>query len=223
MSFEFEQYHPDSTFIKTVWRTRSNIGDSFISQAESHWDIVVTKQKGSSTLTLKGPETRARLAPVPSDAEFIGIQFQHGCFMPHFPVHELTNGGLNLDNATNKHFWFKGSTLEFPDFEDAELFIDRLIKTGELVKDPLIKAVLNDEPLDTSLRTVQRRFVKVMGLSSNALKQIERARQAAQLLESGNSIADVAFEMGYTDQSHLTRSLKTLTGQTPSQLRKSSD
>ena len=223
MSFEFDHYQPDSAFIKTVWRTRSSLSTTFTSQAESHWDIVVTRQKGVATLTLKGPETRARLAPVPADAEFIGIQFKHGCYMPHFPVHELTDGGINLENASNKCFWFKGSAIEFPDFENAELFIHKLSKTGALVKDSLISAVLDDEPVNTSLRTVQRRFVKVVGLSSNALKQIERARQAAQLLKTGNSIADVAFEMGYADQSHLTRSLKTLTGQTPAQLRNGLD
>ena len=223
MSFEFDLRHPNSAFIKTVWRTRSRLDTTFTSPAESHWDIVVTRQKGTSSLTLKGPETRARLAPVPSEAEFIGIQFQHGCFMPHFPVHELTNGGLTLDNATDKRFWFKGSALEFPSFEDAELFVNELIKRGELVKDPLIEAVLGNEPTDVSLRTVQRRFARVTGLSSNALNQIERARRAAQLLETGTPIPDVAFEMGYADQPHLTRSLKTLTGQTPAQLRKGFD
>lgn len=219
MSFDFDQYQPDSAFIKTVWRTRSVQAASFISQAESRWEMVVVKQQGKPTFTLKGAETRAKVAPVPADAEFVGIQFHHGCFMPHFPMHELTNGGFNLDNASDRRFWLRGSAFAFPDFEDAELFIDRLVKTGEVVKDPLVKAVLDDEPVDTSLRTVQRRFVKVMGLTPNALKQIERARQAAHLLETGNAIADVSFDMGYADQSHLTRSLKTLMGQTPAQLR----
>ena len=163
---------------------------------------------------------RARIVPVPADAEFIGIQFRHGCFMPHFPVHSITDGGLDLDNAGDKRFWLRGSALQYPGFDDAELLIERLVKAGELVRDPLVKAVLDNEPVDTSLRTVQRRFIKVMGLSANALKQIERARRAAQLLET-NSVADVSFEMGYADQSHLTRSLKTLMGQTPAQLRSS--
>lgn len=219
MSFDFDQYQPDSAFVKTVWRTRSTQASAFMSQAESHWEMVVTRQHNKSVLTLKGPETRARVAPVPAEAEFIGIQFQHGCYMPQFALHQLINGGVDLANASDKCFWLKGAALEFPAFEDAELFINRLIKRGELVKDPLVKAVIDEEPVDVSLRSLQRRFVKVTGLSANALKQIERARRAAQLLESGSPIADVSFTTGYADQSHLTRSLKALIGQTPAQLR----
>jgi methylphosphotriester-DNA--protein-cysteine methyltransferase len=55
-------------------------------------------------------------------------------------------------------------------------------------------------------------------LTHSALQQIERARQAAALLEQGLSILDVVCEAGYFDQPHLTRSLKRFIGQTPAQI-----
>ena len=219
MPFDFDQYQPDSAFIETVWRTRSDRAATFTSRAVSRWELILTKREGTVTVTLKGPETKARLAPVPLDAEFIGIQFKHGAFMPRFPVDTLTDGGLQLENATDSRFWLRGSALSLPDFDHADAFVERLARTGELVRDPLVEAALNEEPLDASLRTVQRRFLKVTGLSPKTLQQIERAQRASHLLERGASIADVVYRTGYADQPHLTRSLTRLTGQTPAQLR----
>ena len=223
MAFTFDEYCPESEFIRTVWRTRSGQAASFLSGAESHWEFVLTRRQGEATLTLKGPEAKARLAPVPSDAEFIGIQLHHGCYIPRFPVSAFTNTGVNLDAASAGRFWLKGSVLEPPSFEDADVFIDRLVRAGELVKDDLVPTVLDTRPVEVSPRTVQRRFLSVTGLSAKALQQIERARHAVTLLEAGHSVADVAFRAGYADQPHLTRSLKTFTGKTPAQFRGSAD
>jgi methylphosphotriester-DNA--protein-cysteine methyltransferase len=69
-----------------------------------------------------------------------------------------------------------------------------------------------------SSRTVRRRFIQSTGLTPKALQQIERAQQAAALLENGGSILDTVYSAGYADQSHLTRSLKRYYGQTPAQI-----
>jgi AraC-like DNA-binding protein len=50
------------------------------------------------------------------------------------------------------------------------------------------------------------------------MHQIERARRAAILLQEGISILDTAYELGYFDHAHLTKSLKHFIGQTPTQL-----
>ena len=49
------------------------------------------------------------------------------------------------------------------------------------------------------------------------MRQIARAREAAARLRTGEAIADVAYELGYADQSHLTRDVKRLTGYTPAE------
>jgi AraC-like DNA-binding protein len=72
--------------------------------------------------------------------------------------------------------------------------------------------------VELSLRSVQRRFLRATGLTYGTLDQIERAREAATLLEQGISIADAVYYAGYADQPHLTRSLKRFVGQTPGQI-----
>jgi AraC-like DNA-binding protein len=78
--------------------------------------------------------------------------------------------------------------------------------------------VLQQQLKDLSLRSVQRRFRRATGLTQCAVRQIERAREAVALLEQGRAILDIVDLAGYADQSHLTRSLKHLIGQTPAQI-----
>jgi methylphosphotriester-DNA--protein-cysteine methyltransferase len=65
---------------------------------------------------------------------------------------------------------------------------------------------------------VRHRFLQATGLSQNHIRQYERAQQAAALLQQGKSILDTAYDLGYYDQPHLTRSLKQFFGYTPAQI-----
>jgi AraC-like DNA-binding protein len=69
-----------------------------------------------------------------------------------------------------------------------------------------------------SPRTVRHRFLRATGLSQNQIHQVGRAQQADLLLRQGVSILDTLEEAGYSDQPHLTRSLKHWIGYTPAQL-----
>jgi AraC-like DNA-binding protein len=55
-------------------------------------------------------------------------------------------------------------------------------------------------------------------LSVAAIRQIQRAESAVELLSRGVTAVDAVHQVGYADQSHLTRSLKRFFGQTPSQI-----
>ena len=48
----------DSPFVKQIWRTHSERGSDFTSIAMSHWEMVVTRLQGETTLTVRGPESR---------------------------------------------------------------------------------------------------------------------------------------------------------------------
>ena len=208
MIFIFEERPSDSSFVETIWRTQSERAGSFISRAVSHWEIVVTKHQGKTTLTVRGPETKAAPAPCPANAEFFGIQFKLGTFMPHLPVKNLVDGAANLPEATSQSFWINGSAWQFPDYENAETFVDKLVRDGLLVREPIVDAALHGQLQERSLRSVQRRFLQATGLPYSTIRQIERARQAATLLEQGVSILGTVEQTGYADQPHLTRSLK---------------
>jgi AraC-like DNA-binding protein len=218
MKFIFEGRASDSPLVEAIWRTQSEGGGSFISSAEMRSGLVITRQKDKTYVTFRGPEIKARPAPVPENAEFFGIIFKLGTFMPHLPVTNLVNGEVNLPEATSKSFWLNGSAWQFPDYENADTFIDRLVRNGLLAREPIVEAALQGQLKDLSVRSAQRRFLRATGLTHSAVRQIERARQAMALLERGVSILDTVDQAGYFDQPHLTRSLKYFMGQTPAQV-----
>ncbi len=209
----------DSPFVERIWHSRSDRAGGFISMAGIHWGIVVTHCAGKTTLTVRGPETRATPAYCPADAEFFGIIFKPGTLMPIFPAGNLMDRqDVSLPEASSSSFWLHGTAWEFPDFDNADTFVDWLARDGLVIHDPVVDAALRGQPVGSSVRTVQRRFLQATGLTQGTVYQIERARYATTLLKQGVSILDTVNLAGYADQPHLTRSLKHLIGQTPAQI-----
>jgi hypothetical protein len=219
MIFDFGGRDSDSPLVENIWRTRSEGGGTFTSSAETHWEIVITKQQGKTSLTVRGPETLARPAPIPEgEVEYFGIVFRPGAYMPHLPGKRLAEQEVNLPVESGKHFWLHGAAWELPTFDNADTFIERLVRQGMLVRDPVVEAAARGHLPDLSLRSVQRRFLHATGLTYSTFRQIERAQQAAALLQQGASILDVTYQFGYADQPHMTRSFKRFLGTTPAQL-----
>jgi len=181
--------------------------------------MVVTRHRGRTKLTLRGPETRATTLEYPADAEWLGIRFSLGSFMPHHPARTLIDrNDVNLPSVTSRSFWLEGSAWEYPDFENAETFVTRLVRSGLLARDPAVDAALRGEVQTLSRRSTQRHFLQATGMTHTTFRKIERARYATHLLRQGVSIADTVHEAGYYDQAHLTRSLRNLIGETPARI-----
>jgi hypothetical protein len=219
MSFILEERPSVSSFVQAIWRNESERAESFISTAGTHWEMVWMKHRGRTTFTVRGPETKATSAELPANAEWLGITFQLGTFLPDFPPGSLLDRrDVNLPDATGRSFLLGGSTWEIPTFENADTFINRLSRAGLLVRDPLVEDVLHEVPLDLSPRALQYRFQRATGLTRKAVQQIQRAWQATALLEQGTPILEAVYQLGYFDQAHLTNSLKRYVGQTPAQI-----
>ena len=213
----------NSSFVEMVWRTHSERAGTFTSVAASNWEMVFATFNGQTMITARGPETKASEADYPADAEFFGIAFKLGTFMPHLPVRTLLDRrDATLPEASSNSFWLHGSAWELPTFENADVFVDRLIRQGILVRDPVVEAAIQGHTPDMSARSLQYRFLRATGLTHKTIQQIERARSAVSLLERGTPISDTAFELGYFDQAHLTNSLKRFIGRTPAQIARKS-
>jgi methylphosphotriester-DNA--protein-cysteine methyltransferase len=115
-------------------------------------------------------------------------------------------------------FRLDGGAWEYPTFDNAETFVARLARSGQIARDPAVTAALDGDELALSVRGAQRHFLFATGMSHSALKQIERARHATNLLRGGVSIADTVGEAGFFDQAHLSRSLSRLIGLSPARI-----
>jgi helix-turn-helix protein len=219
MEFVFDERSANSSFVDMVWRTHSERAGTFTSVAVSNWEMVITTFNGKTMITARGPETKASEADFPADAEFFGITFKLGTFMPHLPIKTLLDRqDATLPEASSNSFWLQGSAWELPTFENADVFVDRLIRRGILVRDPVVEAAIRGHTPDMSIRSLQYRFLHATGLTHKTIQQIERARFAVSLLEHGTPISDTAFELDYFDQAHLTNSLKRFIGKTPAKI-----
>ena len=221
MLLTFEDRLSDSPFVERIWRSQSERPGTFHSIAMSHWEMVVTRSNGNMFLTVRGPESKATPLHISSvGAEWFGIRFKLGTVMPHLPASSLVDEDVNLPDASSKSFWLNGSAWQFPTYDNADTFLDRLVHHDLLVRDPVVETGLQGQLKDVSIRTARRHFLRTTGLTQSAVRQIERARYATVLLREGMSIPDVVYAAGYFDQPHLTRSLKHFIGQTPTQILK---
>jgi hypothetical protein len=219
MALHFEERPSDSPFVAGVWRAHSEAPGSFLSTASCRGEIVVNQYGPDLSLTVRGPETRSSPAEFPGEAEWVGIRFNIGAFMPAFPPSMVMDrGDLTLPGACNRSFWLKGAAWELPTFDNADTFVQRLAREGLLAWDPIVPDTLDGKRYDLSARSVQARFRRATGLTAGLVRQIERAHCAVARLEQGVPINDVVFEAGYFDQPHLTRSLKRFFGRTPREI-----
>jgi AraC-like DNA-binding protein len=217
--FLFEERQADSPLAERIWRTRSVPEAAFISVAVPYWEMVVTRQDGRASVTVRGPETVASIVPIPQDADFFGVPFTLGVFMPDLAPGQLVDGQLSLPQASADAFWLNGAVWDLPDYENVEFFLRRLVREGLLVRDPVVVASLQGSQIDVSPRTIQRRLLRATGLTLQTIRQIDRAQRAATLMGEGRSIHDTVHLVDYADQAHLTRSLKRFLGQTPTEMK----
>ena len=210
--FAFDIRESDSPFVEKIWRTKSVPVETFISVAVPHWEMVVTSQRGETRMIIRGPETKASIAEIPQDAEFVGIQFRLGAFMPRFPLAALVDGWIDLSDPGLGSFWLDSSAWEFPTFDNADTFVNRLVRQGLLVREV-------ERP--PSERSAQRRILRSTGLTRRTIRQIERAQRAAALIQRGAPPQEVIWRAGYADQAHLTRALRRFVGVTPRRLAQS--
>nr|WP_207782023.1 helix-turn-helix domain-containing protein [Phytoactinopolyspora limicola] len=189
------------------------------SVAAVRWGLVFWQHEGRSYASVSGPETRTGAAPVPEGATFTGIEFAVGTSLRAMPATALVDGGVELPDTTRRTFRLDGARWPTPGPDDAEALVDRLVRSGIIVRDPLVADVVRGHRPAVANRTVERRFRTATGLTQGAIRQIERARTAAELLAAGALVADVVATLDYFDEPHLARALRTYVGRTAGQLR----
>ncbi|MBK8027471.1 MAG: AraC family transcriptional regulator [Chloroflexi bacterium] len=217
MSIVFTARPSDSPFVESVTHGWTLAAGTPTRPAECSWHMVFVKVHGEQRAIITGPQSTSGIARYGEGAEIVWLKFGLGTFMPHLPTRDLLDSETLLPEGAGRSFWLKGSTWEFPSADNVETFVSQLVREEILVRDPLVDEVLKGHTLDVASRTIRHRFLRATGLSQNHIRQFERAREAAALLERGVSVLDTVYEAGYFDQPHLTRSMKRFLGYTPAE------
>src|SRR5579872_4727650 len=146
----FDEERPsDSPFVERIWRCHSEGAGPFLSIAQSRCELVMTRFQGKITLTVLGPETRATsFGNCPSGGEWLGIRLRLGAFLPLLRARTLVDATVTLPEATSKSFWLGGSAWQFPDYDNADTFVDWLVRQGLLAREPIVDAALQGQLTD---------------------------------------------------------------------------
>ena len=217
MTFEYEDKPSSSRFVDIIWRTHDTSDGTYLAAADACWDLIFIRSGDTTRVLLSGPSSVITPVPYRAGNRNVGIRFVRGSFLTHVPASVMVDTTITLPMADDGSFAMAGRTWQVPTYETVDEFIASLEREELLSDDPLVLAVLAGTRPATSTRSVQRRFSTVTGLTANRIRQIVRARTAAEMLQRGAPILDVTHELGYADQAHLTRDLKRLTGFTPGQ------
>ncbi len=178
MTAIFEGRLSDSPYIEIIWRGRVERDYSPVCPADVRWNLLFARRNGRVRVSVEGATTQFVPKNQFEGSEFLVIKFKLGVFMPYLSIGNLLNRDAILPDAASQSFWLNGSAWQFPDFDNAETFVDRLVRGGLLVREPIVSAVLQDQPLAMSSRTVRRRFLFATGLTPKTIQQIERARSS---------------------------------------------
>jgi len=140
--------------------------------------------------------------------------------MPRLPGRLTFNQGVPRPVEADHSFWIDSERFEITSFDNVEHLVAALARRGLLERDPVVSRALQGARQRLDERSIQRHFAEVTGLGLKAFQQIARAHDAARLLRQGQTPSQVAAELGFSDQAHLTHSLKRFLGQTPRQMAK---
>jgi len=220
MTFEYEEKASQSRFVDVIWRTHDTSDGTYLAAADACWDMVFIRSAHGNRALLSGPSSTITPVPYRAGNRNVGIRFHRGTYLTHVPASAMVDTTESLPMPGDETFLLAGLEFPLPTYDTVDEFIADLERLDLLNDDPVAMAALRGDEPETSTRSVPRHVATSTGLSANRIRQIVRARQAAERLMLGDRILDVAHDLGYADQAHLTRDVKRLTGYTPGQTKR---
>lgn len=202
-----------SPLIDRVWHTENMTDGVYIATPDCAWDLLALRmQDGTRMMMLAGQQTRFLEVPYVAGTSSVVISFTASAYLVGMSGDELLDATSMLPNDGKDGFVLLGHTFEFPEYNTAEALVKSMVNAGILRQDDVVASVLEGQPRAMSSRTMQRHFHEVTGISRKGLDKIRRAQEAVKMLQAGTATAEVAAEVGYTDQSHLAKDLKKIMG-----------
>ena len=217
MSFLYEEKASACPYVDVVWRTVDTSDGTYLAAADACWDMIVTRTATTPRVLLSGPSSRPTPVPYRTGNRNVGVRFTRGTYFTHVDPRSMCDRTIALPMPDAERFELAGRTWPMPEYDGIDELLAGFEAIGLLAHDPVIDAALSGTAPPLSPRSVQRHFTRITGQSPQHVRQIARAREAVARLRTGEAIADVAYELGYADQSHLTRDVKRLTGYTPAE------
>lgn len=205
-------------YINCIWHAVAKQDELYTDPANEYWSLgFIQHRDGSLSVELYGPSLQPRALEGYAGEAYWGIEFKAYVTLMAMSKGEILNAHVSLP-VTGTSFPIGDQSYSVPVYDELEKFAQQLEKDGVIIADRRIDRALQGDSSGFSERSRQRHFKNVTGLTKKQVEQLQRARHAFYLLQTGNSLPQAAVAAGYSDQPHMTRSLKLLRGQTPAQI-----
>ena len=216
-----EERAADSPLVAKIRRARYTADACEMALPDGSWDLLLLRRGGGPLIAIQTGQISAPLAVQGfAGDEMLIVAFRPEVYMPRLPGRLTFNRGVERPVENDSRLWIDAERFEVPSFDNVEHFVAALARKGLLERDPVVSRALSGARQRLDERSIQRHFAEVTGLGLKAFQQIRRAHEAAHLLRRGQTPSQVAAELEFTDQAHLTHSLKRFLGQTPRQIAK---
>jgi len=247
--YHYQEYNPDillTPWVKTYWTANDFLNNENVSKIlpDGCVDIIFIfdKTKGTFYAKICGTMTSFFEISYPQSVQMFGIRFKPAGItaFTRIPVDEFTDRDVELalaDTLFDKSFYEK--IPEKQSIEEIITLTDNFLITRipylyysnkQIIHSiDLIYFAKGQLPLagvasDVCLcqRHFEREFKSTIGISPKLFAKIFRFKHALRCLKNypHKDLLTIAIECGYYDHSHLIKDFKTLSGETPTDLRK---
>jgi len=202
---------------------------------DSSMNLIFRYSASACRMVLLGPATKKFSAEIDEASDYFCIRFRPGQ-APRLAELHPSNLIDTFAEIPKIHGRDVGSLADhlhsLPDLTSRQLLMEDLVRRSlPLVRDDRCRQAstlleahggslqvnqLADE-LGLHIRSLERLFIDHMGIPPKRLTRLIRLRRLLSYLGTGSfgSLADLAVVCGYTDQSHMIRDFKELTGRLP--------
>ncbi len=228
--------------IEAVWTSITNNSGEYLVLPDGRADLILRfeldKNNKAQNITpiIAAPYSTAMRVPYKNQLGFVGLRFRPAMaglvlnislakiaqntfygndaikLVP--AVNKLTTGNATIDELINRLDTFADQRHNISLPKNIQKSFDLMhLSGGRISIFEIVKS------LNISERSLLRNFKSLVGLSPKIFNAILRFHRAIRLLKFTNmSIANVAFEAGFSDQSHMNREFRKLGGFTPANL-----
>jgi AraC-like DNA-binding protein len=208
-----------------VWRSRTGPAGAQRILPDGCMDLILA----GGRLLVVGPDTSARLHRLEEPQTVTGVRLHAGRapVLLGVPADALRDRTVPLEDlwgdrparlltaqvaerpASALAAWAGRARTVDPFGDHVRALLDRGSSVAE------VAAALGYSP-----RQLHRRLLPVFGYGPQHLSRVLRLMRAVADADTGRSWSDVAHRAGFTDQAHLVREVRALTGVTPTELRR---
>jgi len=207
--------HP---WIDRVWQTVCLEDGVYKATPDGSWDLILSvSPDGQPTIFLSGQATEPVEVPYLAGEHSVVISFAAHVHLTT-DKEVRTGAAIRLLPVEGEVFRLDGVELPLPTFGNAEQLTEMMVAANLLQSNGLVAKAFTEKPRAASRRSVQQHFKKTTGITQKDFQLIRRAQEAVRRLKLGDTSASVAADLGYTDQSHMIKSIKKIMGRLPSNL-----